>query len=637
MIFPKLFKGKKKETKSGVKIVADELYNYSDLERREATIRFLYSYAKTGRSSWEEYWSLMRRYYDGEHDTPKQMAAFVQSQGLPWNPTQCTDGYIHVETQIDPTIPEFEFSGRDDDADSTKAKTRENVVRFVLDNNPMELMNTRNERRMNIYGLAAWKVPWDNTIEKPGISGDIVISNPKMTQLFLDPTATEDIDDCEYLGFVYRMHKMKAKRYFAKDLNRVGKNINDFATGYGIEDTEFMKSRDEYDSTTFDNPDDTLQIMEWWFRQPEDGSETIEGLKYEWKAGDIACVILINEEEVRFIPKYWRKTNCSMYPFSVYCKVPNDDYIWGKSEIEMIKDLIDSTDRQLAYAQLNDAFTANDIIIMEENALADNTDFQNVPGGLVKTKTGQINNVRRLAGLTSTHIQMYESAAKYKEYMQQTNGNFDINQGGEANLKVTTATGLAILNDRSQSRQGIKKADRSYGMERLIKLIDYTALEYYNDNRMIFIGAKSKDAQAISFPYNSDEMMIPGKDGDYYPIVDVKMHLSDGLKRSKAFTSQALQELAKMQITPENYKFIQAYIETIDIPQKVELNDFIEQVVGQLQQAEQMAAMGQGPGGISMQQILEQGGFSPEELDILEQQPELAHQAAKENGVQITG
>lgn len=618
----------KARTRSGVKIKQDDLYNYSTLETREATIRFLFSYAKTGRSSLEEYWALMRRYYDGEHDTPKQMAAFCESQGLPWYPAQCTDGYIHVETQIDPTIPDFEFSGRDDDTDNLKAKVREKVVRFVLDNNPMELMNTRNERRMNLKGTAAWKVAWDMSIVKPNIIGDIVIGNPKVEQLFWDTSSGEDIDKCESFPLVYRMHKMAVKRYFAKDLKRIGKSIDDFALGFGREDTELSADSDNYDT-----PDYTLQIMEWWFLQPDAGSETIEDVEYEWEAGSIACVILINQEEVRYIPKYWRKTNCSMYPFSVYCKVPNDDDIHGKSEIEMIKDLMDGTDRQLAYAQLNDAFTANDIVLMEENAIADDGELSNMPGSVWKVKPEKINAVRRLSNLTPAHVPMYQTADRYKEMMQQTNGNFDVNQGDAPPSNVNTLGGQLQLQEQGNKRQNIKKFDRMAGMKRLIRLIDYTALENYDDGRIIYIGAKSKDSQSVNFSYNSDIMRMTGKDGkEYYPEVDVKMQLSNGIQKSKALTIQALNELSKMTITPQNYKFIQAYIDELDIPQRVELNAFIEEVV----QPPPLPPPDQDTQGFSMKDILDKGGFTPEELNILEQQPELAHQAAQQNGVQIT-
>lgn len=590
---PKLFSKTKPQKIQGVKIKADELYDFTDSYRREQSIRFLYDYMRQERDEQEKYWVRMRSYYDGIHDTTREIDSFVQSQGLPWTPAQSSDGFIHVETQIDPVIPEFEMSGRDDDFDNAKAKQREAVVRYVVENNPMEAMNNRNERRLNTYGNAAWKVAWDMSISKPGIEGDIVIGNPKPPQLFFDPSVTEDIDECEYMCLVYRMHKMKVQRTFNKDLKRIGKTIKDFNTGWGIEDTEFMKDisdNAELNSGIYDAQDETLQIKEFWFKQPYDGSETINGIKYTWEAGDIACSILINETEIKYLPKYWRNTNCKMYPFVFYAKVTNEECIYGKSELEMIKDFIDTSDRSLAYGQLNDAFMSNDIIIMPENALADDSQPENVPGAIWKTKASTPPGaIARLGNLSAAQKPIYDTVNLFREYMQQTTGNFDAFQGNEPQ-RVTTATGIAILNDRAKSRQEIKKSDRAAGFKRLFQLIDYTALEYYDDDRVIFLGAKNPTEQPKVFTYNSSKMRVfDDRTGDYYyPTVDVSVNVGDGLKRSKAFTIQALQELMKTPITPDNYKIAIAYLDEISIPQRTELKKWIEEKFAAVEQQEKI-------------------------------------------------
>lgn len=641
----KLFNRKIKEKRTGVKIKKDTLFDYSTTETREATIGFLFSYAKTARGSWEEYWKLMKRYYDGEHDTPKEMAAFVQSQGLPWTPTQCEEGFIAVETQIDPSIPEFEFSGRDDDQDSTKAKQREYVARYVIDNNPMELMNTRNERWLNKYGTACWKVAFNLNKKMGSFDGNIDIGNPKVTQLFFDTSAVDSIDDCVFFPIVYPMHKINAAIAFEADLKRMDKDINDFATGYGIEDTEFLKDADAYDSTTFDNPDFTVQITEWYFKQPTAGKAVIDGVEYTWESGDIGLVILINGEEIRYNPKYWRKTSCKMYPFSLYCKIPNDDYLWGKSEIEQIKSHIDTVDRKMSYAELNEAFMSNDITIIEENAVDEGNELVNIPGALWKVKPGMINSVRRLGGLTEAKFK--DGIEMFKDYIQKITGNFDAYQGNEP-TRVTTSSGIAMLNDRARSRQDIKKVDRKAGFERLYKLIDYTALEHFDDNRIIFLGAKSKDEPPINFTFNSDNMKMVNADGEeYYPTVDVTINVGDGLKNSKAFTTLSVKEILGIPITPENYKIVQAYIDLTGIPQRQELKRFVDEVINgkikqmaqelanqmmQQQMAQQQQAQSQG---VTMDQILKHGGFSPEDLDIIEQNPEIVHNAAQQNGLNI--
>lgn len=632
----KIFDLKKKNTK-GVKVTIDDMYNYSDTKAREKTIGFLYDNSLQKRQTYDEYCKLMRRYYDGTHDTTTEMASFINDSGLPWSPTQCTDGYIHVETQIDTNIPEFEFSGRDDDLDSTKAKTREYVVRYVLENNKMDVMNTRNERRINIYGAAVWKVAFDATKKMGQFEGDIVIGNPKIQQILWDPNIEDDIDDGEYFAIVYPMHKMQVSRTFKKDLKKAGKTIKDFSVGYGYTDTEFMKQ--EVDSSTYSSNDDCLQVTEWYFKQPADGQEIIDGVEFTWKAGDIGLVILINGEEIRYNPKYWRKTNCRMFPASVYCKVPNDETITGKSEIEPIKGYIDAADRALGYAQLNDAFFASDAVLVEKGAIADGGELNNVPGGVTVVNPNKLGGIARIPNSSSANYPLYDAADRFKTMMQNTNGNFDAFQGNSP-TKATTATEIAILNDRAKSRQDLKKADRQAGWERLIRLIDYTALEVFDDDRNFFIGAPKEEGDPSSLTFNSNNMRIlddietqrTGNPSYYYPIIDTKIYMGDGLKNSKAFTISAVKELANMVITPENYKFIEAYIEEIGIPQKVELTEFIEEIIKMQKEAVQQPPQAEQPQ-ISMQEVLSK--LNSEELQAVESNPEIMQQAVEEQGVAL--
>lgn len=113
--------------------------------------------------------------------------------------------------------------------------------------------------------------------------------------------------------------------------------------------------------------EDTVTVTEFWFRQPCGGESGGES----YAAGDIALSVLIGGKEVKYMPKYWRKTALSSYPFVIYHKVPNENSLWGKSELEPIIGLIDAADRDLTFAQLNAAFHSNDVILAEENAFSD--------------------------------------------------------------------------------------------------------------------------------------------------------------------------------------------------------------------------------------------------------------------------
>ncbi len=555
-------------------------YDYSDSANREETIKHLLNLCARSKSSVNAYWKKMRSYYDGSHEIRTHNALFAHEQDIPWEAAQSTDGYIHIESQIETKLPDFEFSPRGKD-DYDRAKQRESVTRYICDINALELKNAVNERRLNILGTAVYKICWDNSVFDGKNYGDVIIDTPKPEQILCDPSAT-DVDSCEYIGYMYRLHKQKAKRIFAQDFKRLGEDIEGYVNSYhsGLGYYEYTgQDRSE------DPADDTITITEWWFRQPSDGKQTIKclvdgkevGVTYKWKSGDIALCILLGDKEIRYIPKYWKNTECSMFPFVIYSKIPNEDSLWGKSELEAIIPLIDASDRELAYAQLNSAFSSNDIIVAEENALSDDGELDNSPGAVWKLRPGMMGKIQRLGNSSYSEINQYNNSMHWRNLMQETTGNFEINQGKEPS-KVTTASGIALLNERSKNRQALKQVIKSQGFRRLYELVDRTALEYYSDGRILDIGAVDKGEKVFRF---TDYATYPeGSDTAYIPIVDVRIHIGDGVSNSKAFTIQALSELINANINEVNYKLIESYAELIGLPMRQEICDILEEKFG---------------------------------------------------------
>ena len=129
-------------------------------------------------------------------------------------------------------------------------------------------------------------------------------------------------------------------------------------------------------------------------------------------------------------------------------------------------------------------------------------------------------------------------------------------------------------------------ADRNAGFERLYELLDWLALEFYDDNRLLFIGAdENKDRPPESLNFNSanfSEIMPEVRDltGEvvrepwtYWPKVDVTITASDSVTRSKAQTLQVLQALTAAQVTQENWKLFAAELDLLDIPGKQDIID----------------------------------------------------------------
>ena len=524
---------------------------FADSDSRESRIAELFKEAAAARNSADEYWQKMRAYYSGTHETARKTGAFLASVNLPWKPAQIADGFMHTESQIVAKMPDFEFSPRSRE-DGETAKARESIVRYIAENNDMERKNAMNERRLGVLGSAVWKV--SAYLDGRGMP-EIAIDNPSPANVYPDPNALS-VEDCEFIGYSYRMSKMRASRIFAEDFARMGTTLDALIE----EARRNCKKREKLDLDLFDEKCPTVDVLEWWFRQGEDGvCVNADGSTTAYSRGDIALSILIGGKEVRYVPKFWTNTPCTRFPFVVYGRIPRDGAFWGKSELEEVIPLIDAADRQLAFAQLNAAFFANDVLVYEENAFAPDSFPDNRPGSVWKLRPGMLDKVKRLGGLDGAHEAHYDIVERYRKIIKETLGNYDYMQG-DYSTNVSTATGLALLSDMASARMSAKNVCKKAGFAELYRLIDVFALEFYTkDKTSAVLGEGAKTSTEYFAEYG------------YIPEIDVRIHIGEGVENSRSFTVSALAELAGINISAENYPLVRAYINALDIPEKAEL------------------------------------------------------------------
>ena len=549
------------------------VYDYTTEEGRVATAEWLFEQAKNERTAVENGWVRNEGYYNFVHAAAAEMREALEEQGIDWTPAVVPDPFIQVESQLVPEVPQPEFHGRDDDADGEKARRREFAVRYIVEENRINDMNTSNERRLRKLGDAFWKAYWDETMPCGEQSGNIRIKDVSPEDFYPDPTAgREGLEACEYVDYVYTMHKLKFWRLYHDVLEKKGIALEDLLqTQYRVEDGLF----EPVTSGTLAR-DDMVQILEHWYRNPCDTKEA--------PAGAIGCTMQAGGVEIKWIPNYWEKTGrqCRLFPFIHYWCIRDETQFWNRSELDPILSLVDAADRQIAIGQLNDAMMANDVVLVEEGALADGSEFTNVPGAQVTVKQGRMGGVARLGGLNNG-IQSVSAVNWFLDQIQRTSRNYDSNNGRET-ARVTTASGLLQLRGDAETQQKLKKADRDAGFCRLYELLDWLALEYFDDDRLLFIGAKKKGEQPQSLTYNGDafarragvkvDMLtaaVTDEGFDYYPRVDVTVTAGDGLSKNPATTVEVLDKLAASQITADNWELLAAELEYLDIPQKQEI------------------------------------------------------------------
>ena len=550
------------------------IYDYSTAEGRVATAEWLFQQAKDERAVREAEWRRYNDYYNFAHDAAREMAEALEESGLPWTPACVPDPYIMVESQIEPEIPMPEFHGRDDDLDGKKAKERELAVRYLIEENRLNDLNTANERRLRKLGDAFWKAYWDETMPCGDRKGNIRIRDVAVQDVYPDPTAgPEGIQNGEYVFYIYTMHKLKFWRLYHDALKKQDKALDDVV---GV--AQYREADDILEPYTQSTAarDDLVQIMEFWYRQPFDTKDA--------KAGAVGCSVQAGGVELRHIPNYWVKlgAQCELFPFVHYWCIRDETQFWNKSELEPILPLVDAADRELATGLFNDAMTANDVVILEEGALAPGEEFTNVPGAVVRVNQGRGGGIARLGGL-SDGVKSLSMVGWLLNQIQRANRNYDSNNGQET-ARVTTASGLMQLRADALTQQKIKSADRNAGFCRLYELLDKLALEYFDDDRLLFIGAKQPGGAGETVVYNSANYamesgaLVDPLTGEtiragqlYYPRVDVTVSVGTALGRSPAATVEVLEKLIATKVTADNWKLLAAELDYLDIPQKQEI------------------------------------------------------------------
>jgi hypothetical protein len=509
-----------------------------------------------------------------------------------------TDPFIQVESQINPEYPEPMFSGRDAFQDSAKAKQREYVVKSILYKNDIKSKNTVHERSLKKYGDSFYKVSYDaNKAFSDTIMGDIVIEPINIDDVYPDPSA-RTIDDCEFIDYVYYMHRERARRVFAEDLKKKNVDIYEISTEQRT-DTEAVTSGDNTEAEQFD-----VQIMEHWYRDTE---------------GDICLSILINDTEIRHVKKYWDKTHTQnkLYPFVHFYSIRDDKSFWNLSELEIILPLVDIADEMMKCGIDNMRLMASDVWTKQtrtnstdkkanEDENEDEEVIDNTPGKIIYYGQG-LERPARAPGINSlTHF--IESINWVQSQIQRTTRNYDSNNGGAID-RNTTASEVQQLKLYQDEQTSTKNYDRLQAWKRLFILVDWSALEFYDDDRMIYIGVPKRVGKSVDisgrnnmqenldtqkgdifFKFNSDSDVRQVKKGDiiglnpdgtnnvtpdmyYYPTIDCEVK---GISKTEANSIiNTLMQLAGIKLTQDNYKFIVMAIEQLDIPQKDDIIDEI--------------------------------------------------------------
>lgn len=138
-----------------------------------------------------------------------------------------------------------------------------------------------------------------------------------------------------------------------------------------------------------------------------------------------------------------------------------------------------------------------------------------------------------------------------------------------------SSTGLAQLIERAEIRRAPKKSERLNAYRRLFELIDMTALEFYDEEKVIILGA-SKDEREVFRFVPDDVMCCDTKGRSYIPVVDANVIAVDALTKSRAFMMSAINTIMGHSITKENYLFVKSLVKMLALPEQGEICDYLD-------------------------------------------------------------
>lgn len=603
-------------------------FDYSD-GNRERTINFLFDEAKNARSVREEKWKLLDGLYRSFEDAIKQCDVDAEgnlNENLNDGDKQykLNDPFIQVESQINPDIPEVLFRGRDNRQDTAKAKQRQYVVRYLLESNKVKAKNSALARSVGILGDGFYKVYYnEHKIFADNLRGDICIDPISVEDIFPDPTA-DCIADCEYIDHPYYLHKQKAKRLFGDLFRKKGINLDELVT-------ESQSSTREVTGNDSNVADANLvQILEHWYRDEE---------------GDIALSMLVNGKEFNHIKKYWKNTRSQnkRFPFVQFWGTRALKGFWNISDLEVISPLVEIGNTMLNAGLKNMELMSNDVIIRQEGD-GDEDELVNEPGAQWTYKKGQAPPQR--AGGLNPMDKFWANIEQVEKRIQRTLRNYDLNMGQEPN-RVTTASGIAQLRADQAGQANKKDYDPLQSWKELFELIDWSALEFFDTDKMIFIGVPKRQGKTIEasgeenldpangdifFKFNSESIRqeVPSVDpltGDiaseateyYYPTVDTEVVPSNSAESNQIINN--LLQIAALQPTVTNYKIIIMAIEQLNIPQK---QDIINQIL-EIYEPQPIEGLTE-----EEQQIVSR--LPPEQQALIRQRPDLLRLAMQAGG-----
>lgn len=272
-----------------------------------------------------------------------------------------------VETQINNVIPQPKVTPRDP-ADIDLALDIEGYLKSEMDRIQFETINDEAERETYIQGTCFYLVGWDSLANTPITQGELTITMYPLDQVY-PQCGVRHLEDCEYI-FVRELVQIdKIKKLYGVTLEPLGAfvDMTEMITCYYYNDKGYVSRYAwSYDVEVFDQEDYELRqfrvCRECGARVPQAEVCPVCGsTKFEWQVAEDE---ILEEDIVAGVPGEsptvlaQKGTSIPYYkirklPFVIRRNISDPKSLYGVSDIDIIENMQDSSNKLLAKMEEN--------------------------------------------------------------------------------------------------------------------------------------------------------------------------------------------------------------------------------------------------------------------------------------------
>lgn len=551
--------------------------------------------------------------------------------------------YEFVESQIDTQIPQPSVRSKRE-AFKDHAKVIENSISNDLLQVGIERLNDQTERTTPINGFSVFEVIWDSDFKHHLYRGEIKVKTRHPKQLIPQPGVWE-LQEMEFFFIVSSVTKQYIKRRYDKDVETEEEQFPELNTlsgqSYNTSDSNLVNEivmwyKDEdgdISKLVWCNNTILEDLPKFYYRRLERCTKcnSVKGVEDACACGNskfktvmeeyetlVEDVVLSNGEVIpsgEEIPYF----NPTKYPIIVRINVPSTFNFGGQSDVDVIRDQQDAIKRVVTKLE-EKVLKGGSIVKVPEN-LKNKANFENNNSELklIYGTPAELASV----GVESLQPDITKDMVFIQDQYKSAQSTLGITDSFQGKPDPTATSGVAKQLQIAQATGRIqsKMFNKYAAYKELFEIMFEFKLAFYDELRPYV--AKDQNGNELFGDFNKYDFLVKDKAGKWYWNTDFLFtaDAGSGLPNDKVFIYNQAKELFATKAIDQIQLW--SILESLRFPMASDIKKQLEE--RQKQQAQPQGQNAQ----VNPNDLL--NGLAPDELDILNQHPELMQQAMSGN------